>query len=48
MDASYVVGHLHGVAVPAIYRLQIVGMGKALIGSIGVTGKTGVAVVYRF
>lgn len=45
MNPSYVVGHLLGMAIPTINRFQVIGMGKAFVGCIGVTGETAVAVV---
>jgi hypothetical protein len=45
MGPSYVIGHFHSMAGSTIDRLQIIGMGKALICRINVAGNTGVAMV---
>jgi hypothetical protein len=47
VDAPYVVGHLLGMAIAAVYRLQIVGMGETLIGCIAMARETGIAVMNR-
>jgi hypothetical protein len=47
MNPSHIVGHLLGMAVAAVYLLQIIGMGKAFIGRIGMAGEAGVAVMDR-
>ena len=45
VNAPHVVFHLAGMAVAAIHRIQILGMGEALIGGIRMTGQAGVAVM---
>ena len=47
MDSSSIICHLHSMAVSTVNRFQIIGVWKAFIGSIGMTGKTAVTVMNR-